>query len=254
MRVTVVQLNANKLESEWEKLRKHVSANGTDFLLLPEMPFYKWICAYKDKDQKEWIKSIEEHNLWLQKLNDLGTPLIAGSKPVIENEENYNVGWMWSEDKGIEDIHTKYYLPNEPGFWEANWYNRGQKEFNIFRKNDLNFGMMICTDMWFMQHAQKYGEELAQMIIVPRSTPTSTVSKWLTGGKTIGVISGAYSLSSNHSGLAPDGTTLGGTGWISDHEGELLGQTTNENPFVTMELDLKTADKAKSMYPRYVKR
>ncbi|MHA2030364.1 MAG: hypothetical protein ACW99A_06650 [Candidatus Kariarchaeaceae archaeon] len=105
-----------------------------------------------------------------------------------------------------------------------------------------------------MHHAQRYGEEQAQMIVIPRSTEKGTIEKWVIGGRTVGIVSGAYSISSNHSGMAPNGTELGGVGWIANPEGELIVSTSDTKPFVTIDLDLSIANRAKFKYPRYVKR
>ena len=40
----------------------------------------------------------------------------------------YNIARIWTKE-GIIDAHTKYYLPDEEGFWEVIWYKRGIKKF-----------------------------------------------------------------------------------------------------------------------------
>lgn len=45
---------------------------------------------------------------------------------------------------------------------------------------------------------------------------------------------------------------LGGQGWIIGPDGEVLGMTSSEQPFVTVDIDLSLADRAKDTYPRYV--
>ena len=85
----------------------------------------------------------------------------------------------------------------------------------------------------------------------PRSTPYPTNDKWLAGGRTAGVISGSYCLSSNHAGQIGD-LKLGGAGWITDPNGIVLGVTSDDEPFITGDLDLSYAEAAKSTYPRYV--
>jgi N-carbamoylputrescine amidase len=66
------------------------------------------------------------------------------------------------------------------------------------------------------------------------------------------MISGAFSLSSNHSSTEQNSPHLGGQGWIITPEGEVLGLTSPEQPFVTAEIDLNAAEVAKTTYPRYV--
>ena len=45
----------------------------------------------------------------------------------------------------------------------------------------------------------------------------------------------------------------GGNGWIIEpEEGDILGLTSPERSFLTLEIDLKAAEAAKNSYPRYV--
>jgi N-carbamoylputrescine amidase len=65
-------------------------------------------------------------------------------------------------------------------------------------------------------------------------------------------MAGAYCLSSNHSGSA-DGVVFGGGGWMIGPDGDVLGVTTDDEPFITLEIDLGAAEAAKLTYPRDVK-
>jgi N-carbamoylputrescine amidase len=59
-------------------------------------------------------------------------------------------------------------------------------------------------------------------------------------------------LSSNFSPREDDLVAWGGQGWIIDPEGQVLGTTSSEQPFLTLEIDLGEAQAAKTTYPRYV--
>jgi N-carbamoylputrescine amidase len=53
--------------------------------------------------------------------------------------------------------------------------------------------------------------------------------------------------------MTPDGGDFAGVGWIIEpEEGKVLGLTSAEQPFLTVDVDLTIAEKAKSTYPRYV--
>ncbi|MEM6529893.1 MAG: carbon-nitrogen hydrolase family protein, partial [Chloroflexota bacterium] len=147
--------------------------------------------------------------------------------------------------------HTKTYLPDDEGFWEATWYDRGTVDFQAVTAHNVRFGYMICTEIWFMQHIREYGQQGTHFILCPRSTPLPTNDKWLACGRTAGVIGGGFCLSSNHAG-AVMGMELGGTGWITDPESVVLGVTSAEQPFITLDVDLSQAEAAKATYPRYV--
>jgi len=81
-----------------------------------------------------------------------------------------------------------------------------------------------------------------------------TRDKWLAAGRVSAMIGGAYNLSSNRTGEDTQNKTIqfGGQGWIIDPEGNVLGVTTDKNPFITQEINLKFAEESKKTYPRYV--
>ncbi len=110
---------------------------------------------------------------------------------------------------------------------------------------------MICTDMWFTEHARGYAAQGADLLIVPRATEASTAAKWLAGGRVGAVMAGAFSLSANRQGRS-EGLQFGGMGWVIDPEGDVLATTTDQTPFVTYEIDLAVSRAAKKSYPRYV--
>ena len=109
---------------------------------------------------------------------------------------------------------------------------------------------MICTDMWSMADARKYGKEGVGLIVVPRATPLRSVDKWIAGGKVAAVVAGAYCASSNRGGWQGD-LQFAGKGWIMSPDGEVLGMTSKSKPFVTVSIDRAKAIHAKTTYPRY---
>ncbi len=89
------------------------------------------------------------------------------------------------------------------------------------------------------------------MIVTPRAKERASLEKWLVAGRSAAVVSGAFCLSSNRSGEGRN-TDWGGQGWIIGPDGEVLGLTSKEQPFITVEIDLSEAECAKQTYPRYV--
>lgn len=251
MKVTITQLDANQLERDWERLKRHVAEAASELALLPEMCFTPWFCAARQRDEATWQQAVSAHETWLERLPELGANLVSGSAPRNIGGKRHNVAYLWTARDGLQWIHSKTYLPNDDGYWEANWYDRAPIDFQPARLGDLTLGVMICTEIWFLQHAREYGKAGIHLLLNPRSTPRPTNAKWLAGGQTAAVVSGAYCLSSNHAGRA-GGVDLGGMGWLCDPDGAVLATTSEAEPFVTLELDLSAAERAKSTYPRYV--
>ncbi|MFQ5546048.1 MAG: carbon-nitrogen hydrolase family protein [Acidiferrobacterales bacterium] len=254
MKVTVCQLHdhGEQLAADWHNLVEHVGQNASELVVLPEMGLSKWLAATDKFDQAQWLAGIAEHERWIDRFEHLAPAAVLGSRPTIVSDKNHNQGFLWDVENGLQTVHTKYYLPDEAEFWEATWYKRSlQKRFAPFPVKEVTCGMMLCTDMWFTEHARGYARAGADLLLCPRATPTSTVDKWIAGGRVAAVMSGAFCLSSNHAGHYPN-VHMGGVGWVIDPEGDVVGLTSDESPFLTLDIDVLRAKRAKQGYPRYV--
>lgn len=255
MKITVCELSNDPalLNEQWEELASHVKIEQSELVLLPEMPFYRWLAAEREVDSEEWKESVAAHDLWVERLAELGDLSIAATRPIIEDDLHFNQGFVWDPKNGARAAHNKHYLPDEEGFWEASWYSAGGGGFSSVEMRGTEVGFMICTEMWFLQHARDYGRKGVQILACPRATLAESVDKWIAGGRVAAVVSGAYCLSSNFSGPAGHHGDWAGTGWIIEpEEGRVLGTTSCEVPFLTMDIDLDVAAAAKQTYPRYV--
>lgn len=253
MRVTVCQLPdaPDALESAWERLCRHTSAAGSDLVVLPEMAFAPWPMHSPRVDPAVWEEAVGSHLRWLDRLPELGAPLVAGTRPVVDGGSRRNRAFVWSVDGGLVDAHDKYHLPDEPGFWEATWYHRGDGSFHIVAAGETTVGFLVCTELWFGAWARAYGRDGAALILTPRATPAASRQRWVVGGRAAAIVAGAYEISSNRAGSSP-GVTWAGTGWVIDPDGEVLAITDEDRPFATVPVDLDRAAAAKATYPRYV--
>ncbi|MDE2777139.1 MAG: carbon-nitrogen hydrolase family protein [Chloroflexota bacterium] len=251
MKATIAQLDASLLAREWEALKHHIAAESPDMLLLPEMCFAPWFCAEPERNVSVWNAAVSTHERWIKRLPELGLTLVVGTAPRNEDGNRYNAAYLWTAERGIQWIHRKTYLPNDDGYWEANWYDRAPIDFKPVTIGELSIGLVICTEIWFMGHARDYGKRGIHLLLCPRSTPAFSNDKWLACGRTAAVVAGAFCLSSNHAGRAKH-VALGGAGWICDPDGAVLALTSETQPFITLDVDLAQAEAAKRSYPRYV--
>ena len=256
MKVTVCELgnDPDQLSLDWDNLVRHVEENKSDFVLLPEMPFYPWPAHTRLVEPDVWAKSVASHRQWLSRLTELSPAAVAGSMPVIIDNKPYNQGFVWQNGTGFVPVHLKYYLPDEDGFWEASWYKRGPLDFTAVDIAGVRIGFLICTEMWFSEHARAYARAGVHLLLTPRATPQYSLDKWKAGGQTAAVMSGAFCLSSNLGGIDANGMQWGGGGWIIEPEdSNVLAITTQSRPYATLEIDPGLADYAKKTYPRYVR-
>jgi N-carbamoylputrescine amidase len=255
MKVTVCELGNDPeiLARDCERLAAHVETERSDLVCLPEMPFFPWFAWSPEYDPEIWQSAVKAHQEAVPYLDQLSPAVVCGTRPVDKQGKRQNEAFIWDQDSGFHPAHTKYYLPDEEGYWEASWYERGDGKFVPVKAGDALLGFLICTDIWFFQHSRSYGKKGVHFIVCPRATPRNTLDKWLAGGQAAAVVSGAFALSSNKISRNGEKADLGGQGWIVGPNGKVLGHTSREHPFLTLDLDLEKAEKAKKTYPRYVK-
>jgi len=237
-----------------QALKDHVRENKTRLLLLPEMPFSRWVSGSSTPDAQTWRSAVASHDQWISRLEMFDVPIIAGTRPVVEDGVCKNTGFVWTRETGVQQVHEKYYLPDEEGFWEASWYAMGNGRFDVFETSGIKIGFLICTELWFTHHARDYARAGIHLLLCPRATPAGSSETWLAGGRAGAWISGAFCLSSNFNGPNTNEMDFGGTAWITEPDGgTVLGKTSGTSLFLTRDIDLQAAEDAKKTYPRYVK-
>ena len=251
MKFTVCEMNDSTalFQEDWRRLIQHISKEKSDCVLLPEMPFSPWFATGPNYEESVWKRAVASHAEWIERLPELGASIVLGTRAAEKSGKRLNEGFLWSQERGYQALHHKFYLPNEGGVWEANWGHPGDGTFTTAVLDGAKFGYMICSELWFFEHAQQYTKDGVHILLAPRKTEKKTLDKWVVGGQTAAIVSGAFCLSSNSVTSAGE---FGGWGWIIDPDGVVLGTTNVRQPFLTMELDLKVAEKAKGTYPRNV--
>lgn len=256
MQVTVCQWDSRPemLETQLQALIAHCTATGSELLLLPEMPFDDWLAASSEVDSPRWALSIQRHLESLTRLAALVPASVIASRPLLDAAGiARNRAFYCNAVDGLVDGHDKAHLPDENGYWEARWYQPGPPELITQQVGVCRVGTLICSELWFLEHARSYGQQQAQLLCVSRATPSLGDDVWLAAGQTAAVVAGAYCLSSNQyrpEGVAP---SMAGNGWVIDPDGTVLATTTADEPFVTVAIDLAYADAAKVSYPRYLR-
>jgi N-carbamoylputrescine amidase len=252
MKVTVCQLHDDDVdfERDWSRLAEHVRRERSQLVLLSEMAFAPWFARTSHFDADAWRRAVQLHERWLGRIGELAPAAVLATRPLDRDGRRFNEAFVSDSDTGYRAAHVKAFLPHEIGFHESDWYHAGDAEFAPIKVRGASVGFQICTEMWSMGHAHRYGKLGAQVIAVPRATSRSSGEKWLTGGRVAAIVSGAYALSSCRVSTSLD-ADLGGFGWIVSPDGDVLATTSDAEPFQTREIDLSVSDTSKQTYPRY---
>jgi predicted amidohydrolase len=253
MKVTVCELNDNQAElaSEWRDLVAHVRASHSNLVVLPEMPFHAWWMSEAKVDAETWNAAVASHRDWQKRLAELRAACILGTFPANRGGERINEGFLW-ENECYVPTHQKHFLPNQAGFWEATWCSRGNATFSVVNAGAFTVGFLICTELWSFETAREYGKAGAHLVASPRASVLATRDKWLVAGRAAALVGGVFSVSSNRRGVSQGGIRFGGEGWVIDPDGKVLGVTSEAEPFLTVDIELEDAVRAKGTYPRAV--
>ena len=250
-RVTVCELphEPKALTLAWAALCEHTARQASDLLLLPEFAGVDALWQDERFESERWSAAEALSDEWLARLPELGVEYVVGTRPATADDRRFNQGYVWSAAGGAVPLRSKFFLPDEPGSWEAHWFDRGDSAFPTYQAGALSFGLNICTELWAVETYAPYAASGVHAILSPRATSRTTTRKWLSAGVVAAVRSGAFCVSSNR--VDPTGT-CGGVGWIISPDGDILASTTPEAPFATVSIDLSASATARDSYPRYV--
>jgi N-carbamoylputrescine amidase len=238
-------------DNNWRALTDDAAHKKPDMLLLNEMPFGPWVAARNEPQFDDLVAVQRLHEQGLLQFGELGAPVVLGSHPVFDEGSSVIEGFVWEHESGVTPAHTKQYFPNEEGWYETLWFERGDQAFEIVEVGGLNVAFLICTDIMFNEWARHYGRSGADLIVVPRATPVATLHRWQTAIQMAAIVSGCYVASSNRAG-EEEGVTFGGLGWIVDPSGVVIAETSADDPVVAADIYRSVAAHAKREYPCYV--
>lgn len=255
MRVTVCELphEPASLAASWAALCEHTMLHSSELVLLPEFAMVEPVWQDEVFDAARWEAAEAESEGWRQRLPELRAAHVVGTRPVTIGGRRYNQGFLWlaSGDRAsgtLVPLRRKFFLPDEPGNWEAHWFDRGDSDFSSYDAGSWSFGLNICTELWALETYAVYAARAVELILSPRATAAATMARWLSVGVVAAVRSGAYSLSSNR--VDPTGA-CGGAGWIINPYGDVLARTNVDAPFATVDVDLSASAAAREDYPGY---
>jgi N-carbamoylputrescine amidase len=235
---------------QWTELKSSITAARADILVTNELPFGPWVAESAVFSEEVARLSIDAHEKGLEGLIDLNLPEIISSRPVFSGTRLANEAFLL-EKSAVRPLHRKQYFPNEPGWFESEWYAGDDSGFTVAEVLGIKVGVLLCTDAMFNERARAYGKQRASLIAIPRASGINLES-WKIAGAMTSLVSGAYVVSSNRVGRAKGGTQFGGGGYAYAPQGQLLAMTDATHPVQILELDPAKANTAQREYPCYV--
>jgi N-carbamoylputrescine amidase len=253
MKVSVCQLpdELSTSDSPWRRLVRRIERDRPDIVLLNEMPFGPWIARGHTFDASVAAASVYLHETALSALSELPVAIV-GSRPVEARGKLANEAFLISRG-AYHVIHHKHYFPQEPGFFECSWFTPEKPGFEAVEYRGLRIGVLLCTELMFTEWARHYRRQGVHVIVSPRASCTS-MRAWDAAARMAAIVSGCYVLSSNRvSDSAGSEPRFGGRGFAYSPTGELIGETSNSVPLISVDVDKGLVAEAQRNYPCYVR-
>jgi N-carbamoylputrescine amidase len=251
VKITICELpdETARREAAWTELVRYLRANPTDVVVLPEMPFCEWeMFRKRSVDPAAWRDALTAHDTMTARFGELQTRLVLSSRPVESRGKRLNQAFCWTREGGYRGARAKYYLPEEPDGWEATWFARGDGTFPLETAGGVKIGFQLCTELLFTQAAWEIGHGGGHLIAAPRATGGH--QRWPMAASLAAIMAGAFVASTNRRSY--DNDAFAGRSWLVSPEGEILLETSADSPFLSAEIDLADAERAKRTYPRNI--
>ena len=94
--------------------------------------------------------------------------VIAGSLPVIEDDELYNVAYLCGRDGSIDSQYKLHPTPHE----KKDWVMAGGDKLKLFNTDFGRIGILICYDVEFPELGRLLSEQEMEILFVPFWTDT----------------------------------------------------------------------------------
>ena len=109
MRITVCELPDDRREfaSQWQALGEHVRHTGSEWVLLPDMPFCRWPRDSGGWHKDAWSDCVRAHDRIESKLRDLAPAHVLGSRPIDFGNERYVEAFIWDREQGLRSSHAQ---------------------------------------------------------------------------------------------------------------------------------------------------
>jgi N-carbamoylputrescine amidase len=239
--------NLSPQQRAWADFALRLKHTHADLALLNEMPFGAWVSREERFDEAQAAASVKAHESGLRALRKLSTAVLA-SRPIRGKDRLCNEAFLLA-DGLYRPVHHKHYFPQEEGFFEESWFTPERPGFDVIEYRGLRIGVLLCTELMFTEWARHYRRQGAHVIVSPRASGNS-MRHWDAAARMTAVVSGCYVLSSNRvSRGANSGQYFGGHGFAYSPNGELLKETSEAAPLLTVDIDLAVVAEAQRNYP-----
>jgi agmatine deiminase len=172
----------------------------------------------------------------------LGVVIIV---PIFEKAKNgkyYNTAAVFDYTGKMLGKYHKIHIPQDPGFYEKDYFEHGQEGYRIFKTKFGTFAVLICYDQWFPEAAREVRLAGAEMIFYPTAIadiigykhPNDWRDAWETSMRGHAIANSVVVMAVNRVGVEGRSRFFGQS-FVSDAWGKILKRASNNKEEVMVQ-------------------
>lgn len=150
-----------------------IASYKSDFVLFPELFNTPLLAKFNHLSEREsMIELAKMTEAIKQKISEFAISynvnIIAGSMPLFEDGELYNVGYLCHRDGKTDEYRKIHLTPHERQYYGM----KGGKEIKVFDTDCGKIGLVICYDVEFPELPRLLADQGMKILFVPYLTDT----------------------------------------------------------------------------------
>ncbi|MFI5323153.1 MAG: carbon-nitrogen hydrolase [Thermodesulfobacteriota bacterium] len=242
-----VRHNVAKTVEMIEKAAK----NGAEIVALQELFQTPYFPQRQKINKEDYAESITDYTVseMRKAAKELSVTIIV---PFYEKKKRkyFNTVVVIGKNGKLKGRYHKIHIPQDPGFYEKEYFEEGISGYTIFKAGDVKFAVLICYDQWFPEAARIARLKGAQIIFYPtaigRIIGYDAEGDWHDAWETVQrghAISNSVHVAAVNRVGREGRIIFWGRSFISDPFGKILKcASSTKDEIIVMQLDLERND------------
>jgi len=216
---------------------KEAAANGAQIICLQELYRTRYFPQEEKQDASQLAETIpgDSTKVFSELAKEKKIVIIAPLFELAPNGKCYNSAVIIDADGKISGYYRKIHIPQDPLFYEKNYFEAGNQGYQVHKTNYASVGVLICYDQWFPEAARINALKGAEIIFYPTAIGyiegyNSSDGDWHDAWKTVqrahAIANGVHVASVNRVGKEGQLNFWGGS-FVCDSFGKVLGEASN---------------------------
>jgi agmatine deiminase len=248
IQTTVSEDMALNLQKTLQKVEE-AAKRGAQIICLQELYRTRYFPQEEKQDASRFAETIPGEST--EAFSDLAKKhKIVVIVPLFEKGANgkfYNSAAVIDADGKLLDTYRKIHIPQDPLFYEQNYFQPGNSGYKVYKTAYANIGVLICYDQWFPEPARINTLKGADIIFYPTAIGyikdhTSADGDWHDAWQTVqrghAIENGVHVAAVNRVGEEGELEFWGGS-FVCDSFGKILAEASSKKEEVlTVKVDL----------------